>query len=177
MIDKHALIEKNPNVCESLFGLKIGPLKKLLEKVQLLREKKLEQNPLSKRGLNADFTFSNQFLLTMEYLRTYQTFEVLAFSYGISKSYANKCYHRTLTLLAQEAGLKNPEKITRKQAAKVIVDVSAQPIERPVRDQETYYNGYKKTHRKIATDCKPEGYGNISLPFRTARFAGRLECF
>lgn len=65
----------------------------------------------------------------MEYLRTYQTFEVLAFSYGISKSYANKCYHRTLTLLAQEVGLKNPEKITRKQAAKVIVDVSCQPIQ------------------------------------------------
>jgi len=111
-------------------------------------------------------------LLTTEYLRTHRTFEVPAFSYGISKSYANKCCHRALTLLAEDAGLKNPEKITRKQAAKVIVGVSAQPIERPVKDRKTYYNGYKKTHRQIAGNCKPEGYGNISLPFGAARFAG-----
>lgn len=144
MTDKYALIEKNPKVCLSLFGLKIGPLKTLLEKTQFLYEQKPGQNPLSKRGLNAEFTFSNQFLLTMEYLRTYQTFEVIAFSYGISKSYANKCYHRVLTLLAQEVGLKNPRKITRRQAAKVIVDVSCQPIERPVKEQQMHYNGYKK---------------------------------
>ena len=57
-MDKYALIEKNPDVCQSLFGLKIGSLKTLLEKIQFLRKKNLGQNPLSKRGLNAGFTFS-----------------------------------------------------------------------------------------------------------------------
>jgi hypothetical protein len=145
MTDKYAQLQKNPKVSESLFGLKFGLLEKLLKKVQKAHEQYLEQNPLSKRGLDAGFSFENQFLLTLEYLRTYQTFEVLGFSYGISKSYANKTYHKMLTLLADVTGLQNPEQITRKQAAQVIVDVSCQPVERPVENQKPYYNRYKKT--------------------------------
>lgn len=120
-------------------------MENLLEKVQKAHEQYLEENPLSKRGLDAEFSFENQLLLTLEYLRSYQTFEVLGFSYGISESYANKCYHKILTLLATVVGLQNPDKITRKQAAQVIVDVSCQAIERPVQNQKPHYNRYKKT--------------------------------
>jgi hypothetical protein len=115
-----------------------------LKKTQLLCEQKLEENPISKRGLDSQFGFANQFLLTLEYLKTYQTFDVLAFTYGISKSYANKCYHKVLTLLVEVIGLRNPKKITRKQVAKLIIDVSCQPIERPVNEQRKYYNSHKK---------------------------------
>jgi len=120
MIDKYAQLQKQPKVSEPVFGLKFGLLENLLEKVQKAHQQYLEQNPVSKRGLDAEFSLENQFLLTLEYLRSYQTFEVLGFSYGISESYANKCYHKVLTLLV---GLQNPDKITRKQATQVIVDV------------------------------------------------------
>jgi hypothetical protein len=145
MIDRYQQLESNPKVSETIFGLKFGPLQSLLEKTQMLHEQKLEENPISKRGLDSEFGFANQFLLTLEYLKTYQTFDVLAFNYGISKSYANKSYHKILTLLTEVIGLKNPRKITRKQVAKLIVDVSCQPIERPVAEQSKYYNRHKKT--------------------------------
>lgn len=144
MIDRYAYLEKSPKISERVFGLKFALLKELLEKVQFAYEENLEKNPLSKRGLEADFSLSNQFLLTLEYLKTYQTFQVLAFSYGISESYANKCYHKILKLLNEVIGLKN-QKITYQKVKKAIIDVSCQPIERPVQKQEEYYNSYKKT--------------------------------
>jgi hypothetical protein len=145
MTDRYALLTKNQKLSENVFGLKYDLLNSLLVKVQLLNNKKLEENPISKRGLNAKFTFENQFLLTMEYLRTYQTFEVLAFSYGISESYASKCYHKILTLLYDVIGLKKGQKISYKKVKDAIIDVTCQPIERPVKSQKSHYNRYKKT--------------------------------
>lgn len=145
MIDRYQQLKNNPKVSETIFGLKFDPLESLLEKTQSLHEHKLKQNPISKRGLNSEFGFANQFLLTLEYLKTYQTFDVLAFNYSISKSYANKSYHKVLMLLVEVIGLKNPKKISRKQVAKLIIDVSCQTIERPAIEQEKYYNSHKKT--------------------------------
>lgn len=104
----------------------------------------LQENPLAKRGLDADFTLANQLLLTLEYLPQYPTFLSLGFSYGISKSYANKSYHKIRPILARVAGLKSPGKPTFKDVKNVIVDVTAQPIERPQAQQEIHYNGSKK---------------------------------
>ena len=47
-------------------------------------------------------------------------------------------------ILAEIAGLKNPEKLTYKDVKTVIVDVTLQPIEWPQKEQELYYNGSKK---------------------------------
>ena len=145
MIDRYALLERNPKLSVKVFGLEFDLLKITLEKVQFLNEQKLLDNPISKRGLKAEFSFSNQFLLTMEYIKTYQTFEVLGFSYGVSESYASKCFHKIIGLLSEAIGLKNPKKISFKKVKKAIIDVSCQPIERPIKDQKDSYNSYKKT--------------------------------
>ena len=145
MTDRYSLLDKNPKLSEKVFGLEYGLLNNLLKKVQLLHESKLNENPISKRGLKADFTFENQFLMTLEYLKFYQTFEVLGFSYGISESYANHCYHKILKLLFEVIELKNPKKISYKKVKKAIIDVTCQPIERPSENQQEYYNAHKKT--------------------------------
>lgn len=144
-MDRYSLLLKNPKLSEKVFGLDFDLLISLLEKVKLVDEQKRELNPVSKRGLRADFSFENQFLLTLEYLKTYQTFQVLAFNYGISESYANKCYHKILDLLSQVVGLKNPTKLSYKKLKNIIIDVTCQPVERPVKEQQKCYNRYKKT--------------------------------
>jgi len=68
--------------------------------------------------------FENQFLLSSEYLKSYQTFEVLGFSYGISESYCSKVYHKFRPVLAEVVGLKNPEKLTYKKVKSVIIAVT-----------------------------------------------------
>ncbi len=145
MLDRYSLLEKSPKLSEKVYGLNFDILNLLLEKVQFLYNQKLDKNPISKRGLEADFTFPNQFLLTMEYLKGYQTFDVLAFSYGISKSYANKTFHKILELLLEVIGLENPKKISYKKVKKAIIDVTCQPIERPKKEQKDYYNSHKKS--------------------------------
>lgn len=106
---------------DKVFGLDFDTLQIVLQKVQLLYQEKLELNPISKRGLEATFTFENQFLLTMEYLRSYPTFDVLAFSYGISKSYAFVCYRKISGLLLEVLALKNPKKISFKIVKKPLL--------------------------------------------------------
>ena len=87
---------------------------------------------------------ANQLLLTFEYLRQYPTFLSLGFSYGISESYCHQVFHKMRPILAEVVGLKNPEKLRYTDVKTVIVDVTVQPIERPKKGQQLYYNGSKK---------------------------------
>ncbi|AWM31402.1 hypothetical protein DDQ68_00520 [Hymenobacter nivis] len=90
--------------------------------------------------------FANQLFLTFEYLRQYPTFLGLEFSYGISESYCHKLFCKMRAILAKVVGLKNSEALKYQGVKTVIAEVTAQPIERPKKDQERYYNGLKKTH-------------------------------
>ena len=143
-MDKYALLKQNPKICRRVFGLDWVLLEAILDKVQNSFQQIKSQRPISNRGLKSELSFENQFLLSMEYLKSYSTFQVLGFSYGISESYACKIYHKFRPVLAQVVGLKNPDKLTYKKVKNIIVDVAAQPIERPVKEQEKAYNGQKK---------------------------------
>ena len=144
MNDKYRLLEANPSVCKRLFGIDFVLLQQVLEKVQDRIDQYLQDNPLSNRGIDAEFSVPNQLLLTLEYLKQYPTFLSLGFSYGISESYCNKVFHKMRPILADVAGLRNPEKLRYADVKTVIVDVTVQPIERPQKDQQLYYNGAKK---------------------------------
>ena len=144
MSDKYKLLQENPKNCKRLFGIKFELFETILRKVQQREIEYLLENPLSNRGLEGEFSLANQVLLTFEYLRQYPTFLSLGFSYGISESYANKIFHKIRPILADVIGLKNPDKLKYKDIKTVIVDVTVQPIERPQKSQELYYNGSKK---------------------------------
>lgn len=144
MSDKYKLLQDNPKYCTRLFGIKFELFEIILGKVQQKENEYLLENPLSNRGLEGEFSLPNQVLLTFEYLRQYPTFLSLGFSYGISESYANKIFHKIRPILADVVGLKNPNKLKYKDIKTVIVDVTVQPIERPQKSQELYYNGSKK---------------------------------
>lgn len=145
MNDKYKLLQENPQNCQRLFGIKFELFETILEKVQEQNIVYLQKNPLSNRGLDGDFSIANQLLLTLEYLRQYPTFLSLGFSYGISESYSNKIFHKIRVVLADIIGLKNPSKLKYKDIKTLIVDVTVQPIERPITQQELHYNGSKKS--------------------------------
>ena len=145
MSDKYKLLQDNPQYCTRLFGIKFELFETILGKVQQKENEYLLENPLSNRGLEGEFSLPNQLLLTFEYLRQYPTFLSLGFSYGISESYANKIFHKIRPILADIVGLKNASKLKYKDIKNIIVDVTVQPIERPQKSQELYYNGSKKS--------------------------------
>ena len=145
MNDKYKLLQDNPKIRKRLFGIKFELLETILVKVQNHKNSFLQENPTSNRGLDGEFSISNQLLLTLEYLRQYPTFLSLGFSYGISESYTHKIFHKMKPILADIIGLKNPDKLKYNDVKTVIVDVTVQPIERPKIHQELYYNGSKKS--------------------------------
>ncbi len=151
-MSKYAMLQQNPKASKRVFGLKMEQIDNLLGKVQNHIDQYKRQNPLSNRGPDAQLSVADQLLLTLEYLKSYPTFVVLGFSYGISESWANKIYHRIRPILAETVGLKNPDKLRYSQVQKIVIDVAVQPIERPQQQQELYYNRYKKTRDQSTSD-------------------------
>jgi hypothetical protein len=106
-----------------------------------------ERNPLKKRGLQkSELSLEDRVLLTIYYLTNYPTFENLAHIFEISESYCHKIYSRYAKYLAKVETLPNRRKLLENPPETVIIDVTEQPIERPVKGQKPYYSGKKKRH-------------------------------
>ena len=108
-------------------------------------------NPLTKRGRkDSRLSLEDRVLLTLYYLRHDSTLINLAAVFGISESYCHKVYTRTARLLAKVEKLPNRKILLEAPAVTGVIDVSEQPIERPVKNQKAYYSGEKN-----ATLSKP----------------------
>ena len=104
-------------------------------------------NPLTRRGRkDSKLALEDRLLLTLDYLRHYPTLINLAAVFGISESYCHKVYARTARLLAKVEKLPNRKALLEDPAATLSIDVSEQPIERPVKNQKAYYSGKKTPH-------------------------------
>ena len=105
-------------------------------------------NPLTRRGRkDSKLALEDRLLLTLYYLRHYPTLINLAAVFGISESYCHKVYARTARLLAKVEKLPNRKALLEDPAATLAIDVSEQPIERPVKNQKAYYSGKKNAIR------------------------------
>ncbi len=128
MFDKYGFLEKHPSRCQRVFGVKFKDFQMLLEKVQFRVDQYLLRNPLANRGLEAEFSLPNQLLLTLEYLKSGPTFEVLGFSYGISESYAYKCYHSLLPFLAQVVSVSNPQQLRYQDVQQMVMELNIESV-------------------------------------------------
>ena len=104
--------------------------------------------PLTRRGRkDSKLTLEDRLLLTLYYLRHYPTLINLAAIFGISESYCHKIYARTARLLAKVEKLPNRKALLEDPVVSLAIDVSEQPIERPVKNQKAYYSGKKNVTR------------------------------
>ena len=103
--------------------------------------------PLTKRGRkDTKLPLEDRLLLTLYYLRHYPTLINLGAIFGISESYCHKIYTRTARMIAKIEKLPNRKTLLENPSATLVIDVSEQPIERPVKNQEVYYSGKKTPH-------------------------------
>ena len=135
---------KNATEFQRTTGVNYATFLILLEKVVSYVAQYKEQNPISKRGRKGhSLDLSQVLLLTLMYMRQYHTFLSLGQAFSVSESYTYKryCYMRSILtkVLDMPAGLLAPT-----GPLKVAVDVSEQPIERPLKGQRNYYSGKKK---------------------------------
>ena len=105
-----------------------------------------KKNPNKLKGQKPSINIEDKVLLTLYYLRHYPTFKDLGDTFSISESYANKIYHTILTILVQELHVPGSKELSKADLDTIVIDVSEQEIERPVKKQKDYYSGKKKAY-------------------------------
>ena len=105
-----------------------------------------KNNPLKNRGKKSSIKLENKLLLTLYYMRHYPIFILLANIFNISESYANKIFHKTINIIATLFHVKGNKSLEDINIKDIVIDVSEQPIERPMKGQKKYYSGKKKQH-------------------------------
>lgn len=96
-----------------MVGVSYGTFSILLEKLQISFLEYQNEQLTRKRGKKCSLILANQLLLTMLYLRNYDTLLNIGFQFGIGESYAQKRYTFTKMLLLRclnlpdEASLKD----------------------------------------------------------------------
>jgi hypothetical protein len=119
----------------------------LLDETQKFSETQKLENPLRKRGRKPSLSPEDRILLTLYYLRDYSTFFNLGKQFSISESYTSKVFHQVSSVLWNTLSLKNRKQLLNEELKTVVVDVTEQPIERPIKNQKQYYSGKKKDIR------------------------------
>lgn len=115
-------------------------LEKLKNEITRYRQAKLVRG----RGLKSSLKLEDQLLLTFIYLRQHHTFLQLGEMFSISESYAQKRYTFITHRLLKAMDIPNDNGLTADNL-KIIADVSEQAIERPLKEQKSYYSGKKKS--------------------------------
>jgi methylphosphotriester-DNA--protein-cysteine methyltransferase len=107
--------------------------------------KEREEKPMRKRGKQTGISIENQVLIFFYYIRDYPTFLKLGQQFKISESYTHRIYHRILTIIVKTYKLPNRKVLLDGNHEKILINVTEQQIERPVKKQKNYYSGKKKT--------------------------------
>lgn len=135
--------QKSPTEFTRLVGVSFGTFQIILQKLEAeiirFKQKKL----VRKRGKPSSLTIADQLLLTLLYLRQYDTFLELGDKFSISESYAQKRYTFISKRLMKALDLPHEKDLTTENL-KLIADVTEQEIERPQKEQQSYYSGKKR---------------------------------
>jgi hypothetical protein len=138
--------ELKPADFKRMTGISKKNFEFILQRVnEFLRNEKLDQ-PMKKRGIQSRISVEDKILLTLFYLRHYPTFSVLSGTFKICESYAQKIYQRFSGIIIKVLKLPDRRRLLDPDLDLIIVDVSEQPVERPVKGQRDYYSGKKKQH-------------------------------
>ena len=135
---------QNPDNFKRDTGISLENFYQLVLLVKNYIKKLHEKNPNLAKGIKPSLSIEDRILLTLYYLRHYPTFINLGDNFGISESYANKIYHYILNILVKELHVDSSKKLLNSDLDTIVIDVSEQEIERPVKKQKDYYSGKKK---------------------------------
>ncbi len=137
---------KRPAEFTRLVGVSFGTFQIILKKLENEITRFKQQKPMRQRGLKSSLTIADQLLLTLIYLRHYHTFLQLGEMFSISESYAQKRYTFISKRLMKALDLPHDKDLTAENL-KLIADVTEQEIERPLKEQKSYYSGKKSDIR------------------------------
>jgi hypothetical protein len=173
MFDKYKL--KRPAEFTRLVGVNFGTFAVILEKLKNEIARYRQAKLVRRRGAPSSFALEDQLLLTLLYLRQHHTFLQLAEMFSISESYAQKRYTFITRRLLKALDIPNDKMLTADNL-KLIADVTEQPVERPLKEQKSYYSGKKTSYLESLVD-RLFSDGNDSRGALCARHQTRFQDF
>lgn len=159
-------IQSHPKETKRLIGINLQQFNLLVEQAKLVEEQlqiELEKEKIrinaKGAGSHQKLSISDQILLTLDYLRQFETFQSLGVKFQVCESTANNIFHKWLPIIVKLLPASLLEQVNEKPGElewvreilcnyELIVDSTEQPIERPVdkETQEEFYSGYKRMH-------------------------------
>ena len=149
---------KKPTEFTRLVGVNYGTFQIILQKLEQQIQQYKQQKPMRQRGRKSGLSVADQLLLTLLYLRQYHTFLQLGELFAISESYAQKRYTFIVKRLLLALDLPDEKALTGKNLT-LLMDVTEQEIERPVKKQRSFYSGKKNGTRSKSSSSSVGGRG------------------
>ncbi len=144
-MDLYKKLRCHPYVFLRLTGLRLKAFTVVVKKCRrrwnnLQKLKKLSGRPYALSSLE------NQILCLLIYYRTYTTQMFLGFWFGVDDATICRSIKRLEPILAKIMSLQKIQNIAQDELESLLIDATEQRIQRPSRDQRTYYSGKKKCH-------------------------------
>jgi hypothetical protein len=157
---RYELLVNKPSYLKRLTGMDAKEFKHLVSKArsewlrQVVRPKKVSGRAYELSDME------NHILVMLIYYKFYITYDFLGMIFGVDASTANRAVMRIEPILAKISHFEKKRLSNKDDLSTIIIDVTEQRIERPVKDQKIYYSGKKKRHT-IKTEIQINKHGKI----------------
>jgi hypothetical protein len=166
-------LSKHPHNFTRISGLSIEIFNKLVTKVrpcfQQLEAKKLRHGRRSHLP-----TLEDKLLCVLVYYRTYISHVFLGYLFNLHNSNICRLLKKMEPLLAKKITITKDRSLTAEKVLQILVDVSEQPTQRPIKRQKQSYSGKKKRHT-IKTEIAIQEDGKVLSLSKS--YKGRVHDF
>lgn len=141
----YAKISKKPTIFNRLFGLSIEQFNRILANITPEWQKcVVDQYKRPGRSYKCDL--ADMLLILLLYYRSYITQIFVGFLFGIDDSRVCRIIQKLEPILAKEMAVTKTKHLSQEEVESLIYDATEQSIERPQKNQKSYYSGKKKRH-------------------------------
>jgi hypothetical protein len=156
---RYKFLSKQPQVFSRLVGVGVDEYDKILEKLTPLWEKKV-LGAYKRPGRHFKLEVADMLMMLFIYYRSYITHAFLGHLFGIDDSRVCRIFRPLEPLVARIVSICKERKLHREEIEEILMDATEQSIERPKKNQKSYYSGKKKRHT-LKTEIRSTLEGRI----------------
>jgi hypothetical protein len=142
---RYAALAKQPRLFSRLVGMQIHEFNEILQKLQPLWQKKV-LDAYKRPGRNFKLELSEMLMMLFIYYRSYITHAFLGHLFGIDNSRICRIFRKIEPLIAQIMAIDKDRTLSQGEIENILIDATEQAVERPTKNQKSYYSGKQKRH-------------------------------
>jgi hypothetical protein len=153
-------LSKRPHVFQRMTGVDVSEFQEIVNRVHPLWETSIESLKKSAGRWSVLKTFEDKVMALLIYYRTYITHEFIGHLFGLHNSNVCRLFKKLEPLMGKRLAIKKDRTLTPEVILKLLIDVTEQPIQRPVKShkRKKTYSGKKKRHtRKVEMIMQDNG--------------------